>query len=69
MDVIKRQYGGEWNEKYLYFFGIALATLLLTVNLMALKFFQVVGMKFGAGMIFFPFLSDRRRYRDRGIWV
>ena len=55
MTAIKRQYGGEWNEKYLYFFGIALVTFLMTTNLMAIKFFEIGGMKFGSGMIFFPF--------------
>jgi len=55
MEQIKKQYGGDWNEKYLYFFGIALATFLITTNVMALKFFEVFGIKFGAGMLFFPF--------------
>ncbi len=55
MEEIKKQYGGEWNEKYLYFLGIALATFLITTNVMALKFFEVAGVKFGAGMLFFPF--------------
>jgi uncharacterized integral membrane protein (TIGR00697 family) len=55
MEEIKKQYGGDWNEKYLYFFGIALATFLITTNIMALKFFEVAGVKFGAGMLFFPF--------------
>lgn len=55
MTDIKRFYGNDWNEKYLYFFGIALATFLITTNVMSLKFFEVGGMKFGAGMIFFPF--------------
>ena len=55
MAEIKKLYSCDWNEKYLYFFGIALATFLITTNLMALKFFEVSGIKFGAGMLFFPF--------------
>jgi uncharacterized integral membrane protein (TIGR00697 family) len=55
MEEIRKQYGGDWNEKYLFFFGIALATFLITTNIMALKFFEVAGVKFGAGMLFFPF--------------
>lgn len=51
----KRLYGGDWNEKYLYIVGIALTCLLITTSLMGLKFFEVGGVKFGAGMIFFPF--------------
>ena len=52
---IQRKYGGEWNERYLVFFGIALATFLITSNIMTLKFFEIGGMKFGAANLVFPF--------------
>lgn len=55
MSEIKRLYAGEWNEKYLYYFGIALVTFLITTNILAIKFFEIAGVKFGAGMLFFPF--------------
>jgi len=54
MNEIKRQYGGDWNEKYLYFYGTALTTALITSNIMALKFVEIYGVKFGGGMLFFP---------------
>jgi uncharacterized integral membrane protein (TIGR00697 family) len=55
MVEIRKQIGGNWNEKYLYFYGTALTTFLITSNIMALKFIEVAGVKFGGGMLFFPF--------------
>jgi queuosine precursor transporter len=55
MGAVKKQFGGDWNEKYLYFYGTALTTFLITSNIMALKFFELNGIKFGGGMLFFPF--------------
>ena len=55
MNEIKKQFGGDWNEKYLYFYGTALTTFLITSNIMALKFVEIYGVKFGGGMLFFPF--------------
>lgn len=55
MIELKKQVGGEWNEKYLYFYGTALTTFLITSNIMALKFIEIGGVKFGGGMLFFPF--------------
>jgi uncharacterized integral membrane protein (TIGR00697 family) len=55
MTNIQNKYGGDWNEKYLLFFGIALTTFFLISNVMSVKFFEIYGFKFGAAALFIPF--------------
>lgn len=52
----KRQYGGECSTKYLYICGSLLATFLLTSDIMAVKFFEIAGIKMGGAYLTIPFV-------------
>lgn len=51
---IPRNYDDNWTPKYFYVLAACLAVALITTNIIAFKFIQILGIKFGAGTLMFP---------------
>lgn len=51
----QRQIGGECNTKYFYLCACLLSTFLLTSDVMAVKFFEIGGIKMGGAYLTIPF--------------
>lgn len=51
---IPRNYTDDWVPKYFYILAVCLAVALITTNIIAFKFIQIFGIKFGAGTLMFP---------------
>lgn len=51
---IPRNYDDNWTPRYFYILSTCLLVALITTNIVAFKFFQIFGMKFGAGTLMFP---------------
>jgi uncharacterized integral membrane protein (TIGR00697 family) len=51
---IPRSFDDDWTPRYFYILAVCLAVALMTTNIIAFKFIQVFGFKFGAGTLMFP---------------
>jgi len=51
---ILRNYDDNWTPKYFYILAVCLAVALITTNIIAFKFIELGGIKFGAGTLMFP---------------
>jgi uncharacterized PurR-regulated membrane protein YhhQ (DUF165 family) len=51
---IRRNFDDNWTPRYFYILAVCLAVALMTTNIIAFKFVQLFGIKFGAGTLMFP---------------
>jgi uncharacterized integral membrane protein (TIGR00697 family) len=51
---LPRNYDDNWTPKYFYILAVCLAVALITTNIIAFKFIEIFGIKFGAGTLMFP---------------
>ena len=51
---LPRNYDDNWTPRYLHYLSVCMGVALLTTNIIAFKFFQLFGVKFGAGNLMLP---------------